>query len=176
MILRPSLTEAYSVSDSVSDTDTVTSWTRDSMEWWLMDSQSSGHVSVTCLKKKSEKVILVFFKKMFFSGFFVNLWDTVIKVIFFFVCLFLLLTITGRTEAIIKCRIKRVICFEWHFYHLFWGFPSLDFLQLRKTMPALTFNFIIAATNALRGKWNRHDVAPSDNYFYTGAIFSIKKK
>ena len=96
-----------------------------------MDSQSSGHVSVTCLKKKkSEKVILVFFKNSFFSGFFVNLWDTVIKVIFFFVSLFLLLTITGRNEAIINCRIRRVICFEWHFYHMFWGFPLLDFSQL----------------------------------------------
>ena len=30
----------------------------------------------------------------------------------------------------------------------FWGFPSLDFLQLRKMMPALVFNFMIAATNA----------------------------
>ena len=25
-----------------------------------------------------------------------------------------------------------IICFEWHFYHLFRGFTSLDFSQLRK--------------------------------------------
>ena len=94
-----------------------------------------------------------------------SLWDTVIKGIFFFVCLFFLLTNTGRNEAIIVFKIKRVICFEWHFYHLFWGFSSLDFSQLRKMMPVLAFNFIIAATNARRGKWNRHAMAPSDNFF-----------
>ena len=45
------------------------------------------------------------------------------------------------------------------------GFPSLDFSQLRKMMPALAINFMIAARNARRGrpKWNRHAVAPSDN-------------
>ena len=32
-------------------------------------------------------------------------------------------------------------------YQLFWGFPTLDFSQLRKKVPALTFNFIIVATN-----------------------------
>ena len=36
-------------------------------------------------------------------------------------------------------------------------------------MPALAFNFMIAATNALIGKWNRHAVAPFDN-FNPGAI------
>ena len=56
---------------------------------------------------------------------------------------------------------ERVICFEWHFYHLFRGLSSLDFSQLRKMMPALAFNFMKAATNACqRGKWNRHAVAP----------------
>ena len=44
-------------------------------------------------------------------------------------------------------------------------------------MLALTFNFMIAATNAWIGKWNRHAVAPSDNFFYAGAIFKkIVKK
>ena len=51
-------------------------------------------------------------------------------------------------------------------------FPSLDFMQITK-IPALTFNFMIAATKAWIGKWNRHAVAPSDNFFYTGAIFLI---
>ena len=41
-------------------------------------------------------------------------------------------------------------------------------------MEALAFNFIIAATNAWGGKWNRHAVAPSDNFCYTDrAIFLI---
>ena len=40
-------------------------------------------------------------------------------------------------------------------------------------MPALSFNFMIAATNAWLGKLNRHAVAPSDNFFYAGAIFLI---
>ena len=39
------------------------------------------------------------------------------KGIFFFVCLFFPLTITGRNEAIIVEF--KVISFEWHFYHLF---------------------------------------------------------
>ena len=63
----------------------------------------------------------------------------------------------------------------WHFYHLFWGFPSLDFSQLRKMKPALAFNFMIAAsaTNAWIGKWNRHN---SNNFFYPGAILKNCKK
>ena len=40
-------------------------------------------------------------------------------------------------------------------------------------MPALAFNFMIAATNARIGKWNRHAVAPSYIFFLTGAIFLI---
>ena len=40
-------------------------------------------------------------------------------------------------------------------------------------MPALAFNFMTAATNAGIGKWNRHAVAPSDNFFHEGAIFNI---
>ena len=47
----------------------------------------------------SKEVILVFFSCFF--KIYVNLRDTVIKDIFFFVCLFFLLTITGRNEAII---------------------------------------------------------------------------
>ena len=38
-------------------------------------------------------------------------------------------------------------------------------------MPVLAFNFIIAAVNAWIGKWNRHAVAPFDNFFYASAIF-----
>ena len=30
---------------------------------------------------------------------------------------------------------------------------------------------MIAAANARIGKWNRHAVAPSDNFFYAGDIF-----
>ena len=103
-------------------------------------------------------------------------WYTAIKDIFFFVWLFFLFTIsmnsiTGKNEAIIV-ELKELGLFfvEWHFYHLFWGLPSLDFSQLQKMMPALAFNFMIAATNAWRGKWNRHAVA-SDKFFYTCAIF-----
>ena len=116
-----------------------------------------------------KEVILVFISCFF--RIYVNLWYTAIKDIglFFFVCLLFSLTITGRNEAIIV----EVICFEWHFYHLFWGFPSLDFSQLRKMMTALACNFMIAATNAWIGKWNRHAVAPSDKFFYAGAIFLI---
>ena len=40
-------------------------------------------------------------------------------------------------------------------------------------MPTLAFSFMIAATTALIGKGNRHAVAPSDNFFYAGAIFLI---
>ena len=60
-----------------------------------------------------------------------------------FVCLFLP-TFTGRNEAIIV-ELKE--------------FPSLDFSQLRKMVPALSLNYIIVATNACRDKWNRHDGA-----------------
>ena len=67
-----------------------------------------------------------------------------------FLCLFVLFAHyycnTGRNEAIIVEL--RVICFEWHFYHFNWGVPSLNFLQLKKIVPALAFNFIIVATNA----------------------------
>ena len=112
---------------------------------------------------------------MFFFRIYVNLWDTVIKDLFFIVCLFFLLTITGRNEAIIV-ELKEFFCFEWHFYHLFWGFPSLDLLQLRKIMPALALNFMIAATNTWRGKWNRHAVAPSDNFFTHCHFYDFEKK
>ena len=71
------------------------------------------------------------------------------------------------------CRIKKVIFFEWHFYHLFRGFPSLDFSQLWKMVPALAFNSIIVATSAWSGKWNRHAVVPSANFFYAGAILNF---
>ena len=79
-----------------------------------------------------------------------------------FACFF---DLFGRNEAII-CRIRSVICYEWHFCHLPWGFPSFDFFQLRKMMPVLAFNFIIVATNAWRGKWSRHSVAPFDIFLY----------
>ena len=42
---------------------------------------------------------------------------------------------------------------------------TLDFSQLGKIMPALAFNFMIAATNVRRDKWNMHAVTPSDNFF-----------
>ena len=67
----------------------------------------------------------------------------------------ILITIEIRPSLTSHCRIKSVTCFKWHFYHLFWGFPSLDFLQLEKMMPAFAFNFIIVATHAWRGKLNR---------------------
>ena len=51
----------------------------------------------------------------------------------------------------------------------FLGVPITRLLAITKN--ALTFNFIIAATNVWRGKWNKHAVAHSDNFFYTGAIF-----
>ena len=96
-----------------------------------------------------------------FFRIYVNLWYTAIKDL---VCLFFLLTITGKNEAIIV-QLKKVIFFEWHFYHLFRGFPSLDFSQLWKMVLALAFNSIIVATSAWRGKWNRHVVVPSDKFF-----------
>ena len=53
---------------------------------------------------------------------------------------------------------------------------SLDFSQLWKMMPALAFNFMIATTNAWRGKWNRHAVAPSDNFLHLCYFFNFCKK
>ena len=87
-----------------------------------------------------EEVILVFF-----SSFFQDLCEFVIHCnnlrhhFSLFVCSFCSF---GGNEAIIVEL--RFICFEWHFYHLFWGFLS----QLRKMMPALAFIFMIAAPNA----------------------------
>ena len=46
--------------------------------------------------------------------------------------------------------------------------PIIRFLAITKN--GATFNVIIVVTNDWRGKWNRHAVDPSDN-FYTGAIF-----
>ena len=44
-------------------------------------------------------------------------------------------------------------------------------------MLALAFNFMIAATNACIGKWNRHAVAPSDNFFtHVPFFFNFKRK
>ena len=55
---------------------------------------------------------------------------------------------------------KALFFVKWHFYHLSGTvFPSLDFSQLQKMVPALICNSIIVATNACRGKWNRHVVA-----------------
>ena len=71
---------------------------------------------------------------------YVNLWDTAIKYI---VCLFFLLTVTGINEAIIV-DLKEL--FVLNGIHPFRGFPSLDFSQLRKIVPALDFNSIIVAT------------------------------
>ena len=115
------------------------------------------------VRRRHFGVFFVFFR------IYVNLWYTAIKTYFF--CLFGLFAHYYWYKWSHHCRIKRVICFEWHFYHLLWGFPSLDFSQLRKMMAALAFNFMIAATNAWIGKWNRHAVAPPDNFFYKCAIF-----
>ena len=54
---------------------------------------------------------------------------------------------------------------------------SLDFSQLRKMVPALAFISIIVATSAWRGKWNKHAVAPFDNFFYAGEFLKnfVKK-
>ena len=38
------------------------------------------------------------------------------------------------------------------------GVPIIIFLAIKKMMPAVAFNSIIVATNACRGKWNRHAV------------------
>ena len=87
-----------------------------------------------------------------------------------FLCLFVfLLTITGRNEAIIV-ELK-VFCFEWHFYHLFRGFPSLDFSQLWKMVPSLAFNPVFVATSAWWGKWNRHGAVALSDYFFTQMLF-----
>ena len=43
-------------------------------------------------------------------------------------------------------------------------------------MPALAFNFMIAATNAKIGKWNRHAVAPSDNFLRGYHFLNFCKK
>ena len=79
-----------------------------------------------------------------------------------FLCLFVLLAHYYWWKWRHYCRIEKVIFFEWHFYHLFRGFPSLDFSQLWKMVPALAFNSIIVAASAWRGKWNRHAVVHSD--------------
>ena len=51
-----------------------------------------------------------------------------------FLCFFLFFSLLGLLVKMKHhCRIKRVICFEWYFYHLFWRFPSLDFSQLGPT-------------------------------------------
>ena len=120
----------------------------------------------------SEELILVFFV------FFQDLLEFVrhCNKRHIFLCLFVLFAHYYWYQWRHHCRIKRVICFEWHFYHLFWGLPSLDFSQLRKLMPALAFNFMIAATNAWRGKWNRHAVAPCDNFFRHVPFFLIFAK
>ena len=52
-------------------------------------------------------------------------------------------------------------------------FPSLDFSQLRKMVPALASNFVIVATSAWRGKWNKHAVAPFDNSFTEVSFFQF---
>ena len=45
-----------------------------------------------------------------------------------FLCVFFLLSITGTNEAIIV-ELKELFVLNGPFYHLFWGFPSLDFSQ-----------------------------------------------
>ena len=77
---------------------------------------------------------------------YVNLWDTGIKSIFFSACLFLLLTITGRNEAIIV-ELKALFLLNGTLSP-FLGVPIIRFLAITKMMPALAFIFIIVATNA----------------------------
>ena len=102
-----------------------------------------------------------------------SLWNTAKKAYFFLsVLLFFAHYSTGWNEAIIV-ELKALFVLNGTFITFSGGFPSLDLSQLRKTMPALAFNFLIAATYAWRGKWNRHAVALFDNFFYTGAIFLI---
>ena len=57
--------------------------------------------------------------------------------------------ITGRNEAIIV-EFQKIFVLNGTFraYHLIRGFPSLDFPQLRKMVPALAFNSVIVATSA----------------------------
>ena len=43
-------------------------------------------------------------------------------------------------------------------------------------VPALAFNSIIIATNACRGKWNRHAVALSNNFLHMCHFFNFKEK
>ena len=57
--------------------------------------------------------------------------------------------------------------------YLFWmtnlspflGVPIITFLTITKNDASSRPNIMIAATNAWRGKWNRHAAAPSDNFF-----------
>ena len=53
----------------------------------------------------------------------------------------------------------------------FSGVPIIRFLAITKNDTALAFNSVIVATIAWRGKWSRHAVALSDNFFYAGDIF-----
>ena len=55
-------------------------------------------------------------------------------------------SITCRNEAIIV-ELKAFFVLNGTL-STFLGFPSLDFSQLQKMVPALAFNFIIVATNA----------------------------
>ena len=61
--------------------------------------------------------------------------------IFFSVCLSFLFTVTNRNEAIIVRGIKNIICFEWHFYHLFRGSPSFLAITIIFLRRCHFFNF-----------------------------------
>ena len=156
----------------------------ESCVWRTVSSQSSltilrrfSRPSLACIcAKRWPKVRYI--QTVIMMGFFVFFQDLCEFVIHcnkrhIFLCLFVLLAHYYWWKWSHYCRIKKVIFFEWHFYHLIRGFPSLDFSQLWKMMPALAFNSIIVATSAWRGKWNRHAVVPSNNFFYAGAILKF---
>ena len=68
---------------------------------------------------------------------------------FFFVCLFFLLTITGRNEAVIvEFKVLFVLNGTFITFEAFLGVPIIRFLAIMKNGPALAFYFIIVATNA----------------------------
>ena len=50
-------------------------------------------------------------------------------------------------------------------YSIGYCWPTLDHPMHSHFAVEWFFNFMIAATNNWRGKWNRHAVAPSDNFF-----------
>ena len=54
------------------------------------------------------------------------------------------------------------------------GVPIIGFIAITKNgASSRLYSIIVAMLSAWRGKWNKHAVAPFDNFFYAGAIFLI---